>query len=241
MSLPAEIVIPSEAPLIDLIRFVYPSFETSVERDGYFASRAILAPYNDSVDTINEMCLGMFPGDKKEYRSIDTVTDEDAATHFPPELLNQLDAPNFPRHKLNVKVGMPVVLLRNINPPRFCNGTRLILLDMFENVLRCKIAAGQFTGDVILLPRIPLIPNNVDLPVSFKRLQFPIKPSFCLTIHKSQGQSLDTVGVDLEVGCFTHGQLYTALSRAKSAANIRIRASENKTRNVVYPEVLSEN
>ncbi|PAA74298.1 hypothetical protein BOX15_Mlig024103g1 [Macrostomum lignano] len=240
VSLPAEIIISAEAPLNDLINFVYPSFEASVERDGYFASRAILAPYNDSVDAINETCLGMFPGSLREYRSIDSVADEDAATHFPPELLNQLDAPNFPIHLLRLKVGMPVVLLRNINPPRLCNGTRLIILAMGENVLRCKIAAGQFTGDEILLPRIPLIPSNADLPVSFKRLQFPVKPSFCLTIHKSQGQSLDTVGIDLSVGCFTHGQLYTALSRAKNAANVRVRIPGTRTRNVVFPEVLTE-
>lgn len=218
---------------------MYPSFEASAERDGYFSSRAILAPYNDAVDAINSECLAMFPGQLREYRSVDSVADEEAATHFPPELLNQLDAPNFPTHLLKLKVGMPLVLLRNLNPPRLCNGTRLIILELGENVLRCKVAAGQFSGDEILLPRIPLQPNNADLPVCFKRLQFPVKPSFCLTIHKSQGQSLDTVGIDLAVGCFAHGQLYTALSRAKNAANVRVRISGDKTRNVVYPEVLT--
>ena len=62
-----------------------------------------------------------------------------------------------------------------------------------------------------------------------------------MTVNKSQGQSLKTVGVDLQTSAFTHGQLYVVLSRVTSAQGVIVLLSENgdgKTNNVVYPEVL---
>ena len=52
-----------------------------------------------------------------------------------------------------------------------------------------------------------------DLPYVIKRHQFPVRLCFAMTINKSQGQSFDMVGVDLRQECFTHAQLYVALSR----------------------------
>lgn len=62
-----------------------------------------------------------------------------------------------------------------------------------------------------------------------------------MTVNKSQGQSLKTVGVDLLTSAFTHGQLYVALSRVTTLQRITILMAENsdgKTINSVYPEVL---
>ena len=85
-----------------------------------------------------------------------------------------------------------------------------------------------------------LIPSDTSLPFDFQRCQFPIRPSFCITINKSQGQTLDFVSIWLgDDHVFTHGQLYVALSRVSSFDNIKI-ATNNKnklTRNVVYKEI----
>lgn len=62
-----------------------------------------------------------------------------------------------------------------------------------------------------------------------------------MTVNKSQGQSLKTVGVDLRTSAFTHAQLYVALSRMTTLQGITILMAENsdsKTKNVVYPKVL---
>ena len=62
-----------------------------------------------------------------------------------------------------------------------------------------------------------------------------------MTINKSQGQSLQNVGIDLRNSVFTHGQLYVAFSRATKADNIYVLNSEGSNRqvgNVVYRELL---
>ena len=85
-----------------------------------------------------------------------------------------------------------------------------------------------------------LIPSDTDLPFDFSRCQFPIRPSFCMTTNKAQGQTLDFVSIWLgDDHVFTHGQLYVALSRVSNFNNIKIATNnEDKlTRNVVYREI----
>ena len=77
-----------------------------------------------------------------------------------------------------------------------------------------------------------------DLPNQFKRLQFPIQLGFAITISKAQGQSLERCGVHLNVGCFSHGQLYVACSRADKPENLIICTDNGIAKNVVYPQVL---
>ena len=85
-----------------------------------------------------------------------------------------------------------------------------------------------------------LIPTETDLPFDFQRKQFPIKPAFCITINKSQGQTLEFVSIWLgDEHVFTHGQLYVALSRVSQLKNIMVATNNiNKmTRNVVFKEI----
>jgi len=62
-----------------------------------------------------------------------------------------------------------------------------------------------------------------------------------MTINKSQGQTLDFVGLDLENEVFTHGQLYVGFSRVRSWNCIKVRCNKeygDRTRNVVHKEAL---
>ena len=95
---------------------------------------------------------------------------------------------------------------------------------------------GCAKGEIVFIPRIPLIPN--DMPFEFKRLQFPVRLSFAMSINKAQGQSLKVAGLQLENPCFSHGQLYVACSRVGSGKNLYMFAPGGKTKNVIYQKAL---
>lgn len=122
------------------------------------------------------------------------------------------------------------------NPPKLCNGTRLQIKAHHKNVVEATVITGCARGDTVFIPRIPLIPS--DYPFEFKRVQFPLKLCFTMTINKSQGQSFKMAGIDLSEDCFSHGQLYVACSRVSSANSLVILAPKGNTTNVVYREVL---
>ena len=88
------------------------------------------------------------------------------------------------------------------------------------------------------IPRIPIIPSNC--LIQFKRIQFPVRLCFGMSINKAQGQSLKFAGLNLSSPCFLHGQLYVGCSRVGSPDNLFILAPNGRTTNVVYPEALTE-
>ena len=144
------------------------------------------------------------------YESVDSVVEVEDAVHYPVEFLHSLDPPGIPSHVLFLKVVAPIMLLRNFNPPKLCNGTRLQVKVLPKHVIEATIFTGVGQGETVFIPRIPMIPS--DHPFQFKRLQFPVKVCYAMTINKTQGQSLKVAGVDLRSDCFSHGQLHVACS-----------------------------
>lgn len=100
------------------------------------------------------------------------------------------------------------------------------------NVIEATIINGKFKGEHVLLPRIPMIPT--DTPIQFKRVQFPVRLAFAMTINKAQGQSMQICGLDLENQCFSHGQLYVACSRVGKPSDLFILAPGGQTKNIVH-------
>ncbi|XP_055910780.1 ATP-dependent DNA helicase PIF6-like [Eupeodes corollae] len=101
-----------------------------------------------------------------------------------------------------------IMLMRNLDAPRLCNGTKLRITKLGQNILGATILTGVGKGNSVIIPIIP-----TDLPLQFKRVQFPVKFSFAVTINKAQGQTLQVAEVHLENPSFSHGQLYVACSR----------------------------
>ncbi|XP_057719453.1 uncharacterized protein LOC130933862 [Arachis stenosperma] len=166
---------------------------------------------------------------------------------YGPELLNSINCSGLPLHKLILKVGVPVMLLRNIDQSSgLCNGTRLQVRKLGNHVIECEVLTDNNVGHIALIPRMNMVPTNEAVPVRFQRRQFPIIVSFAMKINKSQGQTLSHVGLYLPRPVFTHGQLYVALSRVKNKRGLKVLLmnhvgmSANSTINVVYREVFEK-
>ncbi|EPB68564.1 hypothetical protein ANCCEY_12347 [Ancylostoma ceylanicum] len=224
------------ASLEELVDKVFSDISENFRNHQWLCDRAILAPMNESVNNINVQIQDQLPGSVTTYESIDTVVDSEQAVCYPTEFLNSLEPPGMPPHRLILKVGSPIMLLRNIDPPKLCNGTRLCVKRLLPNVIEATILTGKSKGEDVFIPRIPMIPT--DMPFDFKRLQFPVRLAFAMTINKAQGQSLKVAGINLQNPCFSHGQLYVACSRVGTPKNLYIYAPNGKTKNVVYPNAL---
>ncbi|KAK4511694.1 uncharacterized protein ATC70_007237 [Mucor velutinosus] len=237
--------------LLDLLAVVFPNINNSSTIDHYFAKRVILTPKNQDVSVINNLLLDNLPGRKfTYYYSYDQVCDPQFRIQVPLELLNSIESGSLPPHELVLRVGSPIMILRNLDPSAgLCNGTRLIVKSLGVRIIEATVATGPKAGDVVYIPRIKFITEaNRRIPFDFSCTQFPVRLAFAMTINKSsQGQTLSNVGLYPPSHVSSHGQLYVAMSKVSKPSSIRIMVDpdisvlENVpghyTHNIVYSEV----
>lgn len=137
IKLPAEVLLqPSDDPISTIVDEIYPNLLHNSQYLEFFRSRAILAPTNDIVDSINDHIMKSLPGEEKEYLSSDSVCideahNEDNADIFSPEFLNTVRVPGMPNHSIKLKKGCVIMLLRNLDQAaELCNGTRMIVTQL---------------------------------------------------------------------------------------------------------------
>ncbi|CAB4494878.1 unnamed protein product [Rhizophagus irregularis] len=133
--------------------------------------------------------MDQFPGEAIEYLSADAIEEQSNSEYqYPIKFLNSITIGELSPHKLVLKKGSPILLLRNISPSDgLCNRTRLVCCSFQKNVIEAEIITGKHAVKRAFLPHVTLSPTNATLPFTFKRRQFPIQPAFVMTINKSQG------------------------------------------------------
>jgi len=102
---------------------------------------------------------------------IPTEEDANAATGvsmdslYPVEFLNNLQFGDIANHKLELKVGVPILLLRNFNQSiGLCNGTRLIVKRLGQRVIETEIITGNNVDKRVFIPHIIMSPSRTDWP-----------------------------------------------------------------------------
>jgi ATP-dependent DNA helicase PIF1 len=208
---------------------------------------SILTARNDTVTEINDPLLDAIPGNEQIYNSINTAefaTEGEGYGEMPAvEVLNSFYPASLPLSRLRLKIGAPIILLRNLAPQEgLYNGTRLSVIRLGRRCIYARILGGLFNGQDRLIPRIKLNSSDDELPYILSRVQFLVRLCFAITINKSQGQSFTTVGVDLRIPVFTYGQFYVAMSRATDVNRLTVLLPgderSDRVRNIIYPEVL---
>ncbi len=235
-----------------LIWTIYPDHQRHFGDAMYLMQHNILAPKNIDIDEVNNAILELLFEELHTYLSVDSLASTKAGVSaiagismdwlYPVEFLNTLQSNNIANHKLELKVGVPILLLRNLNQSiGLCNGTRLIVKWLGQRVIEAKIITGNNVSKCVLIPCIIMSPSGTDWPFVLRHCQFLVRVAFMMISNKNQGQTLNNVGVYLPSPVFYHGQLYVVISRVTSSANIKIFSGQGPNeymRNVVYRKVL---
>ncbi|XP_076943263.1 uncharacterized protein LOC143613447 [Bidens hawaiensis] len=166
ISIPEDLLLKDSLDhMSDLIDFVNPSMLDRFNDLTYFQERAFLAPLNDVVQEINDHSID----------EVESVSEDFDPTLYSPDFLNGIKTSGMPNHRLLLKVGVPIMLLRNINQKKgLCNGTRLQVFNLGKRVIKAKVVSGTNIGFRTLLSRISLTPSDKKRPFRLKRRQFPI-------------------------------------------------------------------
>jgi len=241
-----------DCSLRGLIRTIYPDHRCHYGDAMFLMQRIILAPKNIDVDEVNNAILELLSEESHMYLSANslTPTEEGASVAagvsmdslYLVEFLNTLQFNGIANLELELKVGVPILLLCNLNQLiGLCNGTRLIIKRLSQHVIEAEIITGNNVDKRVFIPRIIISPSRTYWPFVLRCRQFPVRVAFAITINKNQGQTFNNVKVYLPSPVYSHGQLYVAISRVISSANIKIfngQGPHRYMRNVIYKEVL---
>lgn len=172
----------------------------------------ILTPTNAAAQRINMAYLDALPAPAQSYEA--AVTGEFNTAAQPTDQL------------LVLKPGAKVILLRNDPDRRWVNGTIARVSRLTQRQVFVEVEGREHEIEPVAWESrryaYDQAAEKVVESVAGTFKQFPLRLAWALTIHKSQGLTLDRVYIDLGRGTFAHGQAYVALSRCRSLAGLAL-------------------
>ncbi|CAH2310452.1 ATP-dependent DNA helicase PIF1 [Pelobates cultripes] len=179
-----------------------------IERDGILATR--LCTHKDDVELMNERRLQQLPGDMIGFEALDSD----------PALIKTINSQCPVGEKIQLKKGAQVMLAKNLDVSRgLVNGARGVVIG-FEGSGK-PVPKVRFLCGVTELVKAERFVFKGHGGIYISRQQLPLKLAWAISIHKSQGMSLDCVEISL-ARVFESGQAYVALSRARSLEGLRV-------------------
>lgn len=188
-----------------------------VESDAAEKEIPIVTARREQADAINHIKLSRISGEERPYEG-----------KFEGDY-KETDA--FVPSKLNFKVGAKVMFCRNDGAEgRYVNGTMGIIQFLGEDYITVKTEHGVIVDvrraewkkyEYVYVTSLHE-EGKLDLKETGSYVQFPLKLAYAITIHKSQGQTMDDVCIDLGDGAFATGQTYVALSRVKTMGGLHL-------------------
>lgn len=185
-----------------------------------------LFSHNADVDRVNDEVLAKLSGDSRAY----TMT-----THGPSALVSTIQRGCLSPMELRLKVGASVMFTKNNQKEGFVNGT-LGIVERFDRESGYPIIRTR-GGKIISAQPMDWALEEHD-ETRAKITQVPLRLAWAITVHKSQGMSLDEAVVDLK-GVFEFGQGYVALSRVRRLSGLHL-LGWNARAFQVHPEVLAQ-
>jgi hypothetical protein len=153
--------------------------------------------------------------------------------------------PGLPGHFLHLRKGALCRIMRNFSIDKgLVKNSRVIITSLGRHLIAVKKLntignEGVVDNEELLIPRITFT-FSLESGHTLIRRQFPLALAYASTFNSCQGLTLDAIGCDLTTPAFSHGQLYTALSRIKKRqdAILLFPNDTRTTKNVTFSELL---
>ncbi|KAF1863192.1 hypothetical protein Lal_00042496 [Lupinus albus] len=186
----------------------------------FIQCRVILASTIETGDKINDCALSLIRGKCFNLESFTQTIHVTFKT-----LTSYKRNLSLPNHKIKLKIGILIMLLRNLEQSKgLCNEIRMIVNRLTNHVIEARTMSSKNVSKIFYIPRMSLSPSHSPWPFKLTRRQFSLIVSYAITINKSQGQSLASVGVQ-------------TIERLKTLIHNKEGNPKNTTTNVVFEEV----
>ena len=184
-----------------------------------------LLSLRNSVAMINSRELDKIRQELHVFKAEDTLSWQGASQKQLDMAQDRLDKVLQAPRVLSLKVGAQVMFIKNEPSQGLVNGSRGVVIGYEDD---CPVV--KFMNKKELTIEKHTWRTKLTFGAFATRKQFPLLLAWAVTIHKSQGATLDVVEVDL-TNCFAAGQAYVALSRVKNFKHLCIRVKNGSSIN----------